>query len=135
MIKPYLSDIINDHTDVWKIQLSMQINFARSVDSEDSDKPHIMYTNSDNVVIIIGYETDEIIEKLFKSLLERYQQGLEEILGEGSGYVLIVFDLLHYRLHKSLNRSGSYIDSPKWLKNKKATIIQKIMMTNVFSML
>ena len=33
---------------------------------------------------------------------------------------------MHYNLHKiSLNRGGSYIDSPKWLKNKKATINSK----------
>ena len=36
-----------------------------------------------------------------------------------------VFDsvgLLEYKLNKvSLNRGGSYIDSPEWLKNKKAT--------------
>ena len=37
-----------------------------------------------------------------------------------------VFDLLYYKFHKiSLNRRGSYIDSPKWLKNKKATINPK----------
>ena len=96
-----------------------------------------MYTNSDNIVIIIGYETDKIIEKLFKSLLERYQQGLEEKMREGSNYVLDNVDLLHYRLHKiCLNRGGSYIGSPKWLKNKKKQqTIQKIMMANVFSML
>ena len=30
---------------------------------------------------------------------------------------------MHYNLHKiSLNRGGSYIDSPKWSKNKKAII-------------
>ena len=30
---------------------------------------------------------------------------------------------MYYNLNKvSLSRSGSYIDSPKWLKNKKATI-------------
>ena len=35
-------------------------------------------------------------------------------------------DLLHYILHKiSLNRGGSYIDCPEWLKNKKATINPK----------
>ena len=35
-------------------------------------------------------------------------------------------DSSYYRLHKiSLNRGGSYIDSPKWLKNKKATINPK----------
>ena len=33
---------------------------------------------------------------------------------------------MHYNLHKiSLNRGGSYTDSPKWLKNKKATINSK----------
>ena len=35
-------------------------------------------------------------------------------------------DLLHYNLQKiSINRGGSYIDSPEWLKNKKATINTK----------
>ena len=34
--------------------------------------------------------------------------------------------MLFYSLHKiSLNRGGSYIDSPEWLKNKKATINPK----------
>ena len=37
MIKPYLSDIINDHKDEWKIQLSVRINFVPSVDSKDSE--------------------------------------------------------------------------------------------------
>ena len=33
---------------------------------------------------------------------------------------------MYYKLHKiSLNRGGSYIDSPKWLKNNKATINPK----------
>ena len=33
---------------------------------------------------------------------------------------------MNYILNKiSLNRDGSYIDSPKWLKNKKATINPK----------
>ena len=45
-------------------------------------------------------------------------------------------DALYYNFNKiSLNGSGSYIDSPKWLKNKKATINPKIMMTNVYNML
>ena len=33
---------------------------------------------------------------------------------------------MYYKLQKlSLNRGGSYIDSPKWLKNEKATINPK----------
>ena len=36
----------------------------------------------------------------------------------GREYVFDSFDLLYYKLQKiSLNKGGSYIDSPKWLKN------------------
>ena len=85
-----------------------------------------MYTESNNVEVMMGNETDEIIEVLFESLLRRkYQEGLEEKM-RGSEFVFDSIDLLHYNLHKiSLNRGGSCIDSPKWLKNKKATINPK----------
>ena len=44
----------------------------------------------------------------------------------GSEFVYDSVDVLYYNLNKvSLSRSGSYIDSPKWLKNKKATINPK----------
>ena len=42
---------------------------------------------------------------------------------KGSSYIFESIDLLEYHLNKiSLNRGSSYIDSPKWLKNKKVTI-------------
>ena len=38
----------------------------------------------------------------------------------GSEFVYASVDVLYYNLNKaSLSRGGSYIDSPKWLKNKK----------------
>ena len=41
----------------------------------------------------------------------------------GSEFVPDSVDFLHYHLQKvGLKRRGSYIDSPEWLKNKKATI-------------
>ena len=41
----------------------------------------------------------------------------------GSGFVFDYFQLLYYNCHEiSFNRSASYIDSPDWIKNKKATI-------------
>ena len=44
----------------------------------------------------------------------------------GSEFIFDSVDELYYNLRKiSLNRGGSYIDSPKWLKNKKATINPK----------
>ena len=44
----------------------------------------------------------------------------------GSEFIFDSVDELYYNLRKiSLNRDGSYVDSPKWLKNKKATINPK----------
>ena len=35
-------------------------------------------------------------------------------------------DALYYKIHKiNLNKGGSYIDFPEWVKNKKATINPK----------
>ena len=81
MIKPYLSDIINDHktrglvrchsgnkawleetSNEWKIQLTMTISF---ISSKDSNETRTMHTKSSNIEIMMGSETDEIIEDLF----------------------------------------------------------------------
>ena len=37
-----------------------------------------MDTKSNNIEITIGSDTDEVIENLFRSLLQRYQENLEE---------------------------------------------------------
>ena len=52
----------------------------------------------------------------------------------GSEFVPDSIDLLYYKLQKTnLSRKGSsYIDSPKWLKNKKATINPKNNDNNCF---
>ena len=81
-----------------------------------------MASKSDNVEIMIGYETDDINNKLFESFKKIYKKGLETKV-KGSQFVFESVDLLYYSLHKiSLNRGGSYIDSPDWIKHKKATI-------------
>ena len=54
----------------------MAINFISS--KADSNETRTMHAKSDNIEIIMGNETDEIIEEPFKSLLEKHQEGLEE---------------------------------------------------------
>ena len=84
-----------------------------------------MHTKSDNTEFMMGNERDEIIDELFESLLQRYQEGLEESV-KGREFVFDSIDLSYYKLHKiNLNRGGLYIDSTEWLKNKKATINPK----------
>ena len=104
----------------WKIQLTAEFNFISSI--PDSDETRMMHTKSDNLEIMIGSGTDEVIEDLFKSLLQRYQEGLEEKM-KGSEFVFDGVNVLYYDFNKiSLNRGGSYIKSPAWLSSKKATI-------------
>ena len=53
--------------------------------------------------------------------MQRYQKRLEESM-KGSEFVFDSTDLLKCKLDKiGVNRGRSYVDSPKWLKNKKAT--------------
>ena len=121
---PYLIDIITDSKtqEEWKIQLTITINF---LSSKDSNETCTMHMKSNNIEITIGNETDEIIRDLFESLLQKYQEWLEESM-RGSEFVFDSVNLFCYKLHTiSLNRGRSYIDSPEWLKNTKATINPK----------
>ena len=133
IIRTFLSNMINDHKTrrKWKIQLTVQINFICHKDYEET---RTIYTKSRNIEIMKGDETDEIITKPFESLFQNNQKNLEEPI-RGSEFVPDSIDLLYYHLQKvGLKRSGSYIDSPECLKNKKATINPKKMII-VFSML
>ena len=123
-IKPYLSDIINYHKTQgeWEIQLTIAINF---VSCKDFNETRTMHSKSDNTEIMIGNEADENIEERFDFLLQKYQKGLEQSM-KGSEFIFDSVDLWYYKFHKiSLHGGGSYIDSPKWLNNKKATINPK----------
>ena len=70
VIRPYLRDMINNHKaqGEWKIQLVMKIKFISSLDDEFRE----MYTKSDNVEIMSGTETSDVINELFKSFFRKY---------------------------------------------------------------
>ena len=125
LIEPYLRELINYYKNKgeWKIQLTAQINFIFL--KPDSDETRVMHTKSDNKEFMNGSDTDEIIKELFKSLLQRYQENLQEKM-RGSDFAFDGVNFLYYDLNKiSINRGGSYIDSPKLLIDKKSTINPK----------
>ena len=67
----------------------------------------------------------DIIKGLLNSFLNNYQKE-EIILRNGSNFVFESVDLLSYHIHKtSLKRGKSYIKSPEWILNKRATINPK----------
>ena len=86
MIIPYLRHMINNHKALknlkvhssnevfdyetqygeWKPQLTILINFISSTDFYETCN---MHAKSNNIEIMMGCETDDIIEELFESLL------------------------------------------------------------------
>ena len=52
------------------------------------------------VEVMIGSETDEVIEELFASFWQKYQEGLDESSMRGSEFVYDSVDLLYYNLNK-----------------------------------
>ena len=79
----------------WKIQLTMQIIFVSSI---DTNKVHIMHRKSDNIEIMNDTETNEAINELFNSFLRRYQEGLQTKTKESS-YIFDKIHLLEYHFH------------------------------------
>ena len=63
------------------------INF---IFSKDSAEIRTMRTKSNNIEIIMGSETDEIIIELFESLLQKYQEGLEKKWEEVSWLLIVL---------------------------------------------
>ena len=125
LIEPYLRELINDHKNKgeWKIQLAAQINFISL--SPGFDETCVMHTRSANEEFMNGSKMDEIIKELFRSLLQRYQENLQEKM-KGSDFAFDGVNYLYHDLNKiSISKGGSYIDSPKWLKDKKSTINPK----------
>ena len=74
----------------------MSINF---ISSKDSDETRHMNTKSDNIEIKMGSETNDIVKELYESLLQKYQERLEESM-RGSEFVPDSIDLFYYHLKK-----------------------------------
>ena len=90
-----------------------------------SDETRIMHTRSDNKESMNGSDTDEVIKLLFESFLQKCEENLQEKM-RGSDFEFDGINFLYYNFNKtSINRDGSYTDSPKWLKDKKSTINPK----------
>ena len=125
LIKPYLNDLINNKKDEgeWKLQLSAEISFVSQ--KPGSDEKRVMYTRSFCEEIMIGSETEEITEKIIMSLLQKYQDNLQNEM-KGSDFIFNGVNYLFYDFNRiTISKGGSYIESPKWLKDKKCTRNQK----------
>ena len=74
----------------------------------------------------MGSDTENTIDTLFNTILDRIQQAIETSNERGSGFTHDSAGLLYYHFQRiDIRRGGSYIASPDWIVNKKATINPK----------
>ena len=89
----------------------MEVNFISL--KPGFDETRIMYTKSDNIEIMFCDDNDYIIEQLFESLLQKYEENLQNKM-KGSEFEFDGVNFLYCDFNKTtINRGGSYIDSPK----------------------
>ena len=104
-----------------KAQLDVSIIFSNYITNETAEK-HVF---SDNVIIRPTDNTNEITTELYNSLMNRYQETLENKL-EGSSFVYDYVNFLDIKFNQvDLIRGGTQIKEDKWITNKKATINPK----------
>ena len=125
LIEKYLRELIDEYKNQgeWELQLTAEIKFISL--KPGSDEIQIMHVRSDNEEFMSGDNTDEIIKSLFRSFIQRYEESLQNKM-KGSDFEFDGINFLYYDFNKtSIYRGGTYIDSPKWLKDKRSTINPK----------
>ena len=104
-----------------KVQLAFSVLFINYLNNEKEEK----YTYSDNIEIRTTDDSNIITTSLYNSLIKEYQETLENKV-EGSSFVFDYVNFLDIKFNQiDLISGSSYIETPKWLSNKKATINPK----------
>ena len=100
------------------MQLDIGINYIHITDN----KRITHFTKSDNIKCLPSSNTDDILDKLLTSLYEKYNED-KQLCHTSSSFIYESVEELNIHFHKiDLQRGASYIATPDWIKNKKATI-------------
>ena len=99
LIDKYLRELLEEYKqkEEWKVQLTIEVNFISL--KPGSDETRIMYTRSDNIEIIFDDDNDDIIEQLFESSLQKYEENLQNKM-RGSEFEFDGVNFLYYDLIK-----------------------------------
>ena len=113
----------NNNRAEWKIQLTMQNS---CISTRSFEETLTIYTKSEPVEIFMDSDTEDVIDKLFNTLLQRFQCAQETSNERGSEFIPDSVELLYYHFQRiDIRRGESYIVSPDWIASKKATINPK----------
>ena len=95
----------------------------RCISSKNFEETCYVYSVSSNIEICMGSDTNEVIDKLIDTMLQKFQETKKTSFEKGSELIFENVDFLYYYFHGiDMRRCRSYIEIPKSLKNEKATI-------------
>ena len=93
------------------------------ISTKNFENTSTIYSASKLVDVFMVNDTKYVIDRLFDTLLQRFQKAIETSNENGSEFTHESVALLHYYFQKiDIIRAESYIKSPDWLVNKGATI-------------
>ena len=94
----------------WKIQLGMQNS---CISTKNFEETRTIHSASESVEIFMGSDTEDVIDTLFNTILQRFQQAQETSNDKGSEFILESVGLLYYYFQKiNIRRAESNIMSP-----------------------
>ena len=80
--------------------------------SKDAEEERLMPSRSNSIKFISNNNGNEVVDKLFESILSRYRGNLEASM-RGSYLIFESFQPLYYKCNKvNFKCGGSYIGSP-----------------------
>ena len=96
------------------------------ISTKSFEETHTIYTKSEALEVFMGSDTENVIDALFKTLLQRFQLAQGPSNKRGSEFIPDSVELLYYHFQRiDIWRAESYIMSPDWIVSKKATINPK----------
>ena len=146
VIRPYLRDLINKHKPTvklnnnsnndnnnnsnnnsssnsnsnraeWKIQLTMQNS---CISTKSFEEISTIYTKSEPVEIFMGNNIEDVIDRLFNTLLQRFQNAQETSNERGRKFIPDSVEILYYHFQRiEIRRADSHKISPEWIASKK----------------
>ena len=78
---------------MWKIQLTIVVNFISSIDNHEE---RVLHSKIENIEIMIDDESGQVTKKFFKSLKNLNQNNMESM--KGSEFAFDYVQLLYYNV-------------------------------------
>ena len=91
------------------------------ISSKSFEDKRDIYTKSEPIEIYMGSDTEDVIDKLFNTLLQSLQKTQETSNEIGSKFIPDSVELSYYHFQRiDFGRAESHIISTDWIANNKA---------------